>query len=241
MARRPIFVPSLEKDSFFEEITVEFDWHSGFSTSQKQKSIKSLHEAANNKNISNILEVSTKSDNILGSKLSAFNLSLQMEDGTQLFLESAFQGSKVFEEGGPFVDLYNLDPFEVKKDERISKDNKIIGFRYEGVDWDSEPKTAFYDWLYINALNDSIASNQKSTLKDIIDYGGFTDIEFNPEKSINCQARSCAVFVSLYKKGLLKRALESKEKFLQTLSVDKFYQTPFIHKQKSFFDEFEKD
>jgi len=241
MAIRPIFVPSLEKDSFFEEIGIEFDWHSGFSSSQKQKSIKSLHKSANNKNISNILEVSTKSDNILGIKLSAFNLSLQMEDGTQLFLESAFQGSKVFEEGGPFIDLYNLDPFEVKKDERISKDNKIIGFRFKGIEWESEPKTAFYDWLYLNALNDSIDNSPDSILKNIIDYGGFTDIEFNPEKSINCQARSCAVFVSLYKKGLLKRALESKEKFLQTLSVDKFYQTPFTYKQKSFFDKFEKN
>ena len=58
----------------------------------------------------------------------------------------------------------------------------------------------------------------------ILDYDAFTDIEFNPKKSLNCQARSCAVFVSLAKKNLLNIALESKEAFLDILSDDPFYQ-----------------
>lgn len=41
-----------------------------------------------------------------------------------------------------------------------------------------------------------------------------TDIAFNPEKSINCQARAAAVYVSLREQGLLKKALENKETFL---------------------------
>ena len=45
-------------------------------------------------------------------------------------------------------------------------------------------------------------------------YDAFTDIEFNPKKSINCQAQAAAVYVSLEKQGLLLEALKSKEAFL---------------------------
>ena len=38
-------------------------------------------------------------------------------------------------------------------------------------------------------------------------------MEFNPQKSLNCQARSVAIFVSLYKKGLLEQYLDNKELF----------------------------
>jgi hypothetical protein len=43
----------------------------------------------------------------------------------------------------------------------------------------------------------SVASTSGSAaLARLNKYVGFTDIEFNPSKSINCQARSCALFVS---------------------------------------------
>jgi hypothetical protein len=50
---------------------------------------------------------------------------------------------------------------------------------------------------------------------------GFTDIEFNPEKSVNCQARSCAFFVALEKRDLLDEAMSSFENFsaIQTQSA----------------------
>ena len=35
----------------------------------------------------------------------------------------------------------------------------------------------------------------------LLDYDGFTDIVFNPQKSINCQARSCAIYVGMKRKG----------------------------------------
>jgi hypothetical protein len=83
----------------------------------------------------------------------------------------------------------------------------------------SEPKTAFYDWLYVRAL-----APHKEYLARLQDFAGFTDIEFNPEKSINCQARSCALFVSLCRKGLLEDALTSPTKFIETVSDDSFSQ-----------------
>ncbi len=49
-------------------------------------------------------------------------------------------------------------------------------------------------------------------------YAGFTDIEFNPERSLNCQARSCALFVSLMTKDLLESAVESWETFVSIIA-----------------------
>lgn len=61
-----------------------------------------------------------------------------------------------------------------------------------------EPKTAFYDWLYLNALNLNDDIKQAA-----LSYNAFTDIEFNPQKSINCQAYSIALYIALTKRNLL--------------------------------------
>ena len=45
----------------------------------------------------------------------------------------------------------------------------------------------------------------------------FTDIEFNPEKSFNCQARSCALYVALLKAGILRDAMTDPESFVEVL------------------------
>ena len=223
MANRPVFLASDREGIFFEEKNVEFEWFAGMATSQKQKSINSLHEAAQLEGISDILEVSTKSEEVLGNQLSAFNLTYTTSKGKTLLLEVAFQGSKIFENGGPYHDLYDKDPLEVKKDERVSKDFIITGFDFQGEVWNNEPKTAFYDWLYINAVNQKLDNDTEFLFENISGYSAFTDIEFNPKKSLNCQARSCAVFVSLVRKNLLSIALESRESFLDVLSDDPFY------------------
>jgi hypothetical protein len=62
MASRPVFLATNEEGSFFKEINVEFEWFAGMATSQKQKSINSLHKNAESEGILNILEVSTKSE-----------------------------------------------------------------------------------------------------------------------------------------------------------------------------------
>ena len=223
MASRPIFTVSEEKGTLFKQKDVEFEWFPGMASSQKKKSIESLHSAGELEGITDILEVSTKSEEVLGNRLSAFNLSVIDHNGKLLPVELAFQGSKVFENGGPYHDLYNKDIREVKKDERISKDFTITSFNFQGEIWENEPKTAFYDWLYLNAVNQKLSSDSDLLFKKILNYRAFTDIEFNPKKSLNCQARSCAVFVSLSRKNILKIALESREAFLDVLSEDPFY------------------
>lgn len=56
----------------------------------------------------------------------------------------------------------------------------------------------FYNWIYINALMD----NPELTA-ELASYDGFTDIEFNPDKGVNCQAEAAALYVTLLRKGVL--------------------------------------
>lgn len=49
-------------------------------------------------------------------------------------------------------------------------------------------------------------------------YVGFTDIEFNPARSVNCQARSCALFAALMSNDLLEKAVESPSAFIELIS-----------------------
>ena len=165
------------------------------------------------------MEVSTKSEEKLGFRLSAFNLKVNLRDGRSIPLEAAYQGSKVFKNGGPFNDLYDVSPRDAKRDERLINSGPLTGFRFEGDDWKLEPKTAFYDWLYMYALKD-----HADFLRKLFEYDGFTDIEFNPSKSINCQARSCAILVSLLKKDLFPKVTEDKEIFISILRPDSFAQ-----------------
>ena len=66
MAERPVFKVDETKDGLIVEEIIEFEYFSGFSKEQKQKSINSLHAAANVKDIYKILEVSTKSSTPIG-------------------------------------------------------------------------------------------------------------------------------------------------------------------------------
>ena len=146
MAKRPVFLPLGKNEHLVREISFDFFWNPGFAPVQKKKNVIALHEAAEKKGLSPLLEISSKSEEILGQRLSAFSLEVETEIG-KISLEAAFQGSKVFEEGGPFTDIYKKSSREAKKDPRIRNSGKLIGFNYFGVEWPIIPKTAFYDWL----------------------------------------------------------------------------------------------
>jgi hypothetical protein len=129
-------------------------------------------------------------------------------------MECAFQGGKVFERGGPFTDLYvSADVKDARRDPRLQNSGKLIEFKFEGISFPLEPKTVFYDWLYLNAIYPSW--KQFSALQQ---YAAYTDIEFNPYRSINCQARSCALFVALVSKNLLDKAMEAPSAFIEIVS-----------------------
>lgn len=183
MAKRPAFFAREEK--VVQDI-FSFEWFPGFAISQKQKSIESLHHAILKADANaRPLEISTKSKDALGIKLSAFNL--RLNDDT---LENIFQSAKVFANGGPYLDLLHVPPKAVKRDERLYNSGDLKAFRYQNEDFPLIPKTVFYDFIYIAAVKNSFTADE---IKEISGYDYFTDIEFNPAKSINTQARAAAM------------------------------------------------
>lgn len=213
MAKRPVYIVSDIKPYCRCKMT-DFEYHSGFSLKQKQRNIESLHKSFLAENpVRKVLEISTKSENLLGISLSAFNLMIRNKQGEPMFsVETAFQASKVFEKGGPYTDLLQVSSKMAKRDERLRNSGHIIGFNFKGEEFVSRPKTFFYNWLYINALNDN-----NELADQVLEFDAFTDIEFNPQKSLNCQAEAAALFVSLKRNNLLDEALKDKDVFLKTV------------------------
>ncbi len=207
MAVRPIFRPNTIGPTLVEEVPIQFRWHAGMAPVQKKKNVVELHIAAAERGLARVLEVSSKSERELGRKLSAFYLKIRIGE-REVPLECAFQGSKFFEHGGPFTDLYDVDPRQAKKDLRLRNAGRLLGFKFEGKEYPLTPKTVFYDWLYLKAIYP-----HRDWLRRLDQCDGFSDIEFNPEKSVNCQARSCATFVSLQLRGSLDHAMKSFDAF----------------------------
>lgn len=204
MAKRPAFF--IQQGKVVSEI-YSFEWFPGFAISQKQKSIESLHNAIMKADTgAKPLEISTKSKEAIGIKLSAFNLKLN-----NYALENIFQSAKVFENGGPYLDLLDVLPKEAKRDERLHTSGNLRMFRYENEDFPIIPKTVFYDFIYIAAVKKMFAADK---INAISNYNYFTDIEFNPAKSINTQARAAAMIKLIVDEyGYLPDF--SKEQFIQ--------------------------
>jgi hypothetical protein len=217
MAQRPVYLPT-SAPPFFKVELVEFTWFPGYSKEQKQRSIRSLHEnAAFEAGVDSPLEISSKSTSPLGYKLSAFNLPAYSNDkryqAPPCSLEMVFQTSKVFGEDVHCIDLVGEEVRQVRKTVRERESKGLEHFRFEEVDWPIDPKGAFYNFIYLRSLNE--LGDEKS---DILRYDGFTDIEFNPKKSINCQAEAVSIFVGISRAGLdLKNICTDKETFLETV------------------------
>ncbi len=223
MAIRPVFVSQATKP-YVKTEDVEFKFYPGFALSQSRKSIESLHDsfALNHPAYKGlVLEISSKSDNPLGVHLSAFNLMYQLSDGRRRFVENVFQAGKCFSNGGPYTEILDLSAAEAKHFPALRTSGDIVKFCLGDTDFSTEPKTFFYDWLYINALNQN-----QDLAKEVVAYRAFTDIAFNPAKSLNCQARSVALYVSLNESGVLEEAISSPDRFLEMAYDEKKEQTP---------------
>lgn len=211
MAVRPVFVPAEAGRYLVDEVPIEFDWAPGFAEVQKKKNVKALHEAAMGRGFGSLLEISSKSDLEVGRRLSAFSLKLEIRDEAYS-LESVYQGSKVFERCGPREELLRLAPREAKRIARETDCGPLIAFELEGVRYPLSPKNAFYDWLYIRSI-----APHFDWIERKIRYDAFTDIEFNPMKQVNCQARAFAEFLSLLRSGELRAAVSDFHYFASLL------------------------
>jgi len=213
MASRPVFLPTNNERSLVEERYFDFSWASGFAESQKKKNIISLHDEAKKRGINSILEISTKSMEELGRRLSAFSLKIEI-DGREYSLESVYQGAKKFEKCGPFAKIYNFSPRDAKKFIRELNSPRLVAFEIEGKTYPLSPKNAFYDWLYIRSL-----SEHADWIQNNVPYQAFTDIEFNPKKQVNCQARAFAEYISLLRRDKLEQAVEDFDFFASMLNT----------------------
>lgn len=188
MAKRPAW--TIENGKIIRK-DFEFEWNGGFAISQKRKNINALHQAIEDATGQTALEISSKGEVELGNQLSAFNMKT-----TGVFIENVFQASKRYENGGPYLDLLDVAPKDAKRDERHKISGKLVAFVRNGEDWPLEPKTVFYDYIYVLAVIENFGCEL-----DINEYNWFTDIEFNPGKSINCQARAVAIYKLIQEKA----------------------------------------
>ena len=69
-----------------------------------------------------------------------------------------------------------------------------------------------YTWLYFIALNQN-----KELTNEILEYQAFTDIEFNPEKSMNCQAYSAALYCAMINNNFLDKDKNYSNEDLESL------------------------
>jgi len=197
----------------YEEVPISIEWSGGFSLAQKQRNIEKLHAAASALGIHPVLEISTKSLQEVGRRLSAFNLKIEVS-GQMVSLESAYQSSKVFSRSGQHLELIEMNPFEAKKAIRSLGVGNIIAFRFLGAEFPTEPKNAFYDWLYIKAI-----APHEDWIKRNLNFAAYSDIEFTPSKSINCQARAVAEFHALSMRGNAAQCAKDFDSFRATLEM----------------------
>ncbi len=220
VASRIVFLPVPGGgNELFQERLVTFDWVPGIAISQAKKSIRNLHESAGKQiGLSRILEISTRSEEILGISLSAFNLPFE---GKNFSVESAYQASKVFEKGGPYLDLLNTTSIDAKTDIRLKDSGLLIGFRFEGEDFPVTSAPNFYDYLYVRSL---LTFTDRHLLKG---YDGFTDIVFSQtslpyknKRAYNCQARSAAIFCTLISRYLEADILAKLRELMDQTSIE---------------------
>lgn len=205
MAEKSVFISKTEYP-FFEEVHVNIEWFGGFALSQKRKCEIGLHQNFLAKFPGEkILEISSTSLVSLGAKLSAMNLSKRTQRGITT-VESAFQASRIYSDGthtvGPFPEYLFLNGKECKKLVKQASDG-MHSYQYVFDDMvfyaPMHHISQFYDFVYLNALLEPENQEVRNQLLQG-KYTAFTDLA---TKSLNCQARSAAIFVGLVKAGLI--------------------------------------
>ncbi len=99
----------------------------------------------------------------------------------------------MFENGGPYHELYSVPPSEANNDSRLRYSGRVIAFNFFGKEYPIESKDEFYNRLYITALK----QEGRHFARRLQKFEGFSDIGFNPQRANNCPARATALFVAL--------------------------------------------
>src|SRR5271165_5592391 len=94
MAERPIFVPVPDSPELVKEVLIRLVWNPGFAPIQKKKNVAALHASAAAAGYSPLLEISTKSEEKLGQRLSAFSLKVHNDRLGEIPLGQPSKGAK---------------------------------------------------------------------------------------------------------------------------------------------------
>lgn len=210
-AIRPVYevVTDPENPNMYKAVDVEFKWYPGLSVVQRRRSIVSLQQAyLEDHPDGKVIEVTTKSLNHIGEQFSPFYLTVKVDSGREVPVETVYHACKVYENAGPYTDILEKEPGHAKKDPRGKNSGKLTGFLFDGIEFPPDPRAFFFCWLYIRALRE-----HPDQAKELLNYNAFTDILFNPKKGFVNQAMACAIYVSLVKRGLLDEAMSSPEEF----------------------------
>lgn len=203
MAEKSVFISKTEYP-FFEEVHVNIDWFGGFAMSQKRKNQIGLHQNfLKAYPTEKVLEISSTSLMSIGARLSAMNLSKRTKRGLTT-VESAFQSSRIYSNGersvGPFPEYLFLPGRECKKLVKEASEG-MHSYRYEfdGLTFYAPAWhiSQFYDYIYLNALLEP----ENEDVREQLLKEGFTAFTDLATKSLNCQARSAAIFVGLVRAG----------------------------------------
>lgn len=128
-------------------------------------------------------------------------------------IEAVYHGSKCFENGGPYEDLLSpkTTAHAAKYDKRLGDSGKLLKFHFDERNYPAYPcESAFFDWLYINALQRD--SNICDVSSQLFEYDAFTDMDFNPtnQKCIVCPARVAAMYIGMTRAGVLTDPVDFK-------------------------------
>lgn len=214
---RPIFLPC-SRYPYYEVWNAQMvNFVPSTSMERAQRNIKEVFRVFD-KRFPNkkLLEISLASLQLpLGKDLCPQYLKKNIPSKGGLFpVESLFQASKVFVEGGPYEDLYDYDALEIKDDPRLLHSGILTSYRFENQEYPLHPKTAFFDYMYMQAL---LEPQNAEICNQLLEYDAFCDILFQEKRDFVCPARSAVVFVSLMRLGILQK-MHSFEEFCTVIT-----------------------
>ena len=227
MANRPVFVWT-DKFPWYKKVDVSFTWNSGFSLAQKQKNILAIHENFTSRFPDTpILEVSDKNELELGQRLSMNRLTMKAPDQQSYVIENLFYSSQVFEHGGPYLEYLTDTPEDWKAERKLHMSGPLVGYCLFEEDYPLKPQNVFFDYLYFKGLLDN-----PELAEELCSYDAFSDIEFNPEKSLTCQAKAAALFVSISRAEKLDECRDF-ESFYSLMTGSAYPGPNFVHPASS--------
>lgn len=218
MAVRKIYL-SLPEYPYVKEVSVTFPWMNGSKHQNVQAVLDTFHDVYPDVPA---LEVSLASSQPEGIHAAAMKLPLHRDGLEQeVPVGIVYEAAKVFENGGPYVDLLQCSRQKVQKDARLQHSGRCIGYRLEDTAFPVEPYPyAFFNWLYGCALHQN-----PEKAEGLLKFGAFSDLELgSTKKDRNSPARAAAVYAGLAAAGKLD-CLASYEAFTAQTCIEPVPQT----------------